>query len=129
VRLAGLAFYDRARLSDGSELRSADKAQLQKIVDGKLKSVDVVWWRSFHGKIDEERAAAIAAMADPTRNPNEHERKVAAVKLAALKAKAPGLEAYEAELAAYEASIKRVPAPPPSPSGSYGRSCSHISTG
>jgi hypothetical protein len=107
-----------ARRSDELRLRSADRAQLEKIVYGKLKSVDVEWWRALHSNVGDERAPLIAAMADPSRNPNENERKVAAAKLISLKAKgAPGLEAFAAELAAYEASIERVPARPAIPVG------------
>jgi hypothetical protein len=92
-------------------LASRDRARLMAIVYGKRwspktkapKTVDVEWWRGLHKETDETRAAQLAAMADPARNPNEHERAVAAKKLAGLKTtSAPGLEEHERQLAEYD---------------------------
>jgi hypothetical protein len=101
---------------DYTRLSSRDRQRLWALGFGKtlspktksLKTVDVEWWRSFHGLIYEERATRLAAMADPARNSNEHERKVAAAALARLKAKAaPGLEEHERMVAAFEAATKQ----------------------
>jgi hypothetical protein len=87
--------------NDDSWLRSADTVRLRNIISGKLKTVDVQWWLALHRKANDERDQ-VATMADPARNPNEHERKVAAAKLAGLRPKAaPGLEEYVRQLREY----------------------------
>jgi hypothetical protein len=94
-------------------------AQLRQIVSGKVKSVDVEWWRVINGvakhQVDakaerdyNKKLAKLDAMADPARNSNAHERQAAEaarVKLEAAGApsgrmtSAPGLEAYDREQA------------------------------
>jgi hypothetical protein len=60
-------------------------AKLRQIVSGKRKYVDVRWWREVNGVASEQVRAkqerdyqdkleAIKAMADPARNPSEHQR-------------------------------------------------------
>jgi hypothetical protein len=62
---------------------------LEAIVDGKRKLIDENWWRKAHGDVDRAKLDKLAALADPTRNTNEHERQVASDKLAAAKARRP----------------------------------------
>jgi hypothetical protein len=62
---------------------------LEAIISGKRKLIDYNWWKKVHGDVDAKLLDKMAALADPARNPNEHERKVAAAKLAAAKAKRP----------------------------------------
>jgi hypothetical protein len=62
---------------------------LEAIVDGRRKLIDGRWWIEVHGTVDRAKLDAIARMADPARNDKEHERAVAARKLAAFKAKRP----------------------------------------
>jgi hypothetical protein len=70
----------------------ADKKRLEAIADGKRKLIDADWWRKVHGNIDRAKLDKIAALADPARNANEHERRVAATKLASAKARRrPGM--------------------------------------
>jgi hypothetical protein len=94
-----------------------DRGKLRQIVTGKVKTVDVDWWRKIHGvtrqqvtaKQDKDfrkRLDAIKAMADPIGNPNEHQRRMAEEMLAKVQAAgpkvvqirpAPGLEEYDRE--------------------------------
>ena len=67
------------------------RKRLEAIVEGKRKLIDEKWWSEVFGSVDSSPAkrAKIAAMADPARNSNEHERNVALAKLAAAKARRP----------------------------------------
>jgi hypothetical protein len=65
------------------------RERLAAIADGKRKLIDAAWWRKAHGDIDRAKLDKIAALADPTRNTSEHERRVAANKLAAVEARRP----------------------------------------
>jgi hypothetical protein len=60
---------------------------LEAIADGKRKRIDWDWWCKVYGDPEGDAARAklakITAMADPARNANEHERRVAASKLEA----------------------------------------------
>jgi hypothetical protein len=65
---------------------------LNAIADGKRKLIDAHWWKKIHGDVDQAKLDKIAAMTDPERNSNEHERAAAASKLASAKAtRPPGL--------------------------------------
>jgi hypothetical protein len=107
--------------------RGADRATLRKIINGKVKSVDVDWWRHVNGcsssqvnaraeKEFKEKLAALEAHTDPARNPNAHERHAAAAALAKVQAagphrrapSAPGLAAYDRELARSLAESRRM---------------------
>jgi hypothetical protein len=106
-----------------------DRAKLRQIISGKVKSVDVDWWREENGVTPSQvnakaerdfkaKLAKIETMADPARNPNEPQRKMAEEMLAQVRAagppkgsrkrSAPGLEEYDREWA------KRQPPPLPS---------------
>jgi hypothetical protein len=85
-------------------------------------------WRAIHGVTQKQvdaraqtnyqaRTEALERMADPARNPNPHERSVAAAKLERLKAKgraaarppsAPGLEGHDRQQATFEEMLKRL---------------------
>jgi hypothetical protein len=68
------------------------RKRLEVIVNGTRKLVDADWWRKTHGDSDRAKRDKIAALADPARNPNEHERQVAERKLkAANSRRAPGI--------------------------------------
>jgi hypothetical protein len=72
---------------DGYDLKC-----LEAIANGKRKRIDGCWWREVHGEVARVKLDKISALADPTRNPNEHERKVAETKLAQARAhRPPGL--------------------------------------
>jgi hypothetical protein len=106
-----------------------DRTKLRQIVAGKVKSVDVHWWREENGvaprqvaakaeKGFEKKLTALKAMADPARNPNAHERQVAQAAFAKLQAagapkaphtrSAPGLEDYDREQARLQAELDRI---------------------
>jgi hypothetical protein len=95
---------------------SAYRDTLRRIVNGKVKSVDVDWWReengvapghvSYKSKVAfEKKLATLKAMADPARSPNEHVRREAEAAFARVQAagppkpshtrSAPGLEEYD----------------------------------
>jgi hypothetical protein len=97
-----------------------DRTKLRQIITGKIKSIDVDWWRGENGVREwqvtakaerdfKEKLAALKAMSDPARNPNAHERGVAQAAFARLEAagppktpglrSAPGLEDYDREIA------------------------------
>jgi hypothetical protein len=67
----------------------ADKDLLEAIAAGQRKRINHAWWCKFYAALDRARLAKIAAMADPARNDKEHERAVAARKLATAKARRP----------------------------------------
>jgi len=98
---------------------SGYRNRLHDIVNGKVASVDVDWWRHENGvaarQVDarlekkfKQKLAAIKALADPARNPSEHQRRVAEAAFAKLQAagrpkeqrvpSAPGLEEYDREI-------------------------------
>jgi hypothetical protein len=102
--------------------------KLKQIVNGRVKSIDANWWRKMHGVVPWQVVAraqakfqakldALAAMADPARNLSAHRRRAAEDAFAKLKAvpspelacpPAPGLEAYERELARSHARQDRI---------------------
>jgi hypothetical protein len=102
---------------------SAYRDTLRRIVDRKVKSVDVDLWRRLNGvtqwHLDKKQEKdfnaklnKIRAMTDPAGNPNEHQRRVAEGMLAKLKAAGPpkagmrsppGLEEYDHKLAQSQA--------------------------
>jgi hypothetical protein len=68
------------------------RQRLEAVAHGKRKLIDVGWWRKVHGDVNRKLVEKIAALADPARNPSEHERKVAEAKLKAAKARrTPGM--------------------------------------
>jgi hypothetical protein len=106
-------------------------AQLRKMVNGKVKSIDVDWWRKVNGvaprqvtakaeKSFQNKLAGIEAMADPARNSNEPQRQEAEKILARVRAagppkaprmpSAPGLEEYDLEQARLQAELDRMDA-------------------
>jgi hypothetical protein len=92
-----------ARQFWGAHIKDGVSSILEALVDGKYKTIDVEWWRNLFVEpfeaANSAKLDAIAAMADPVRNPNEHERRVAERKLAEMTAKKspspPGLEEYD----------------------------------
>src|SRR5262245_23805241 len=89
---------------------SAYRDRLRGIVSGKIKSIDVAWWRAENGvaphqldaKLEKEfkkKLDKIKAMADPARNSNEHQRRSAEAALARFQATGP-------------AKLKRTPSAP-----------------
>jgi hypothetical protein len=97
-------------LLDREDLNSDDRRKLRAIAAGERKRIAPDWWRAVTGHTKEDAKAkdlarldAIKAMADPARNDNEHERKVAETMLAKHAPKkprsAPGLEEYDREQA------------------------------
>jgi hypothetical protein len=67
------------------------KVRSEYLVEGVAHSLADRWGK-FFADIDRAKLDKIAAMADPARNDKEHERAVAASKLASFKAKrAPGM--------------------------------------
>jgi hypothetical protein len=117
--------------SNSGQLFPRDRQRLEAIAGWARKAppatVDVQWWRQVHGLTREQivqtltekdrvKDEQIAALADPARNPNPHQREVAAKKLAERAAKrarasgkplphAPGLEEYDRQEAAYKAAL------------------------
>jgi hypothetical protein len=106
---------------------SAYRDTLRRIINGKVKSVDVDWWRNENGvtawqvaeKAEQNlkaRLDSIKAMADPTRNPSEHQRRVAEATFARMQAagipkalrmpSAPGLEKHDRQQAQRRATIR-----------------------
>jgi hypothetical protein len=104
-----------------------DNARLRRIIDGKVKSIDVHWWRAENGvapqqlktkadKLFKKKLDALTAHTDPARNSNPHERQVAAAALAKLQATgpakasrtAPGLEDYDRAEAQFRERMDRI---------------------
>jgi hypothetical protein len=74
---------------------------LTAISDGKRKLIDAHWWAKHFKVVDQIKLDKLQRLADSARNPNEHERAVAARKIREFKdGRAPGLR----------------PQPPPLPS-------------
>jgi hypothetical protein len=95
------------KISSRETLRSADMRRLQAIMSGKQKKVDAEWWRGIAGSETSARADQLAAMADPARNPNQHEREVAAAMLRKERAKGIGLEEYDRLWPPLQKALKR----------------------
>lgn len=81
--------YIRKRASIELPKDKDQRHRLEAVVNGKRKQIDANWWREVHGDVDRAKLDKIAALADPGRNDNEHERAAAARKLAAAKARRP----------------------------------------
>jgi hypothetical protein len=122
-RVSGTANKERVR-ADAARERPADKEQrkrLEAIVDGTRKLIDPFWWRETHGDVDRAKLDKLERMADPARNANEHERAVAAAKLAAAKTRQPpGMRPRPAPLPQtssewLKARKTKTRSPPPSP--------------
>jgi hypothetical protein len=71
------------------KLDGSDRALLAAIAAGKRKLIDAWWWGRVHKVVSRVRLDKIQAMADPARNPMEHERAVASRKLAGFKTRRP----------------------------------------
>jgi hypothetical protein len=113
VKAAADLLAKDAKRSRG-RLHTDVRSRLKAIADGTRKLIDVDWWREVHGPqyihwpdlrdtVDNRaKLEKLKALADPKRNPNEHERKAAEAKLASFKPKtppsAPGLEAFDREI-------------------------------
>jgi hypothetical protein len=70
-------------------LNGADCARLTGIIGGKRKVIDAAWWAKIHRVVDQGKLDKLAALADPVRNPNEHERRTAGRKLAEFQGRTP----------------------------------------
>ena len=69
-----------------------DRDLLTAIADGKRKLIEAHWWTEHFKVVDRIKLDKLQRMADPTRNPNEHERAVAGRKLDEFKrGRAPGM--------------------------------------
>ena len=79
----------RARAASEHWSDKQTRQRLEAITSGKRKEIDDNWWITIHGVVDQAKIDKLAALADPERNPNEHERKVATTKLASAKARRP----------------------------------------
>jgi len=66
-----------------------DRVLLTAISDGKRKLIRAHWWTAHFRAIDQVKLAKLQEMADPARNPMEHERAVAARKLGEFKGRRP----------------------------------------
>src|SRR5262249_21010473 len=73
----------------GRRLDGSDRAVLKAIAFGERKLIDGAWWKDVHNVVDRGKLDKLQAMADPARNPMEHERTVASRKLAEFKARRP----------------------------------------
>jgi hypothetical protein len=73
----------------GAKLDWHDRDVLAAIAAGKRKLINASWWSGVHKVIDRVKLDKLRAMADPARNPMEHERAVADRKLAEFKARRP----------------------------------------
>ena len=71
------------------KISPADRDRLTAIADGKRKLIRPHWWTQFFKTIDQQKLAKLQRLADPARNPNEHERTSAARKVEEFKASAP----------------------------------------
>jgi hypothetical protein len=125
LRKAARDLLDEDAARPHGRLRSEDRKQLKAIADpaSRRKFIDVDWWRWVHGRkyvhayniedapANRAKVEKLEALADPKRNPNEHERKIAEAKLANFKPKqppsAPGLEEYDREQAEWKAERDR----------------------
>jgi hypothetical protein len=81
--------------------RSIDhRAKLRRIINGEVKHIGSEWWRQVNDAANKRKLEKIRPMADPARNPNEHQRRVALAKQEAiLAAPTPGLEEYDRQQA------------------------------
>jgi hypothetical protein len=71
-----------------------------RIINGEVKHIGSEWWRQVNDVANKRKLEKIRPMADPARNPNEHQRRVAAAKQEAiLAAPTPGLEEYDRQQA------------------------------
>jgi hypothetical protein len=121
IRKAAQGLLDEDATRPRARLRFEDRKRLKAIADGERNVVDVGWWRATHGPkyvhtrdlkdAAENRAKVekIKAMADPARNPNEPQRKVAEDMLAKFKPKrppsAPGLDEHDRREAAIKEAL------------------------
>jgi hypothetical protein len=71
------------------KLDGSDRALLRAVAEGKRKLIDGWWWSNVHKVVGRVKLDKLQAMADPARNPMEHERAVASRKLAGFKARRP----------------------------------------
>jgi hypothetical protein len=81
-----------AQAAAGSRTQTgSDRNKLTDIAEGKRKQVDALWWDKLHAPVNRDKLDKLQRLADPARNPSEHERTVAARKFASFKARtAPG---------------------------------------
>jgi hypothetical protein len=96
-----------------------DRALLAAISEGKRKLIRGLWWKQVHGTVDQVKLAKLQRLADPARNPNEHERAVADRKLGEFKGRRPPGLPPEApplpKVLVRRKPLKRRPAPQTSP--------------
>jgi hypothetical protein len=76
------------------------RVKLHQIIKGEVKSIGSEWWRQVNDVANRRKLEKIRAMADPARNPSEHQRRVAEATIAKLEAASPpGLEDYDRQCA------------------------------
>jgi hypothetical protein len=92
---------ERAReLFKHGNLSIGHRAKLRRIISGEVKSIGSEWWRQVNDAANRRKLEKISAMADPARNPSEHQRRVAEAMIAKLRAASPpGLEEYDRQCA------------------------------
>jgi hypothetical protein len=113
-----------------------DRNLLTAISDGKRKLIRADWWTKHFKVVDRIKLDKLQRLADPARNPNEHERAVAGRKLDEFKAgRAPGmppppppLPRTREELLARRKPRKRQPAPQTPPRRSLPASGGGVNT-
>lgn len=71
------------------KMNRPDRDRLAAIADGTRKRIDALWWDRIHKVVDQVKLDKLQRLADPARNPMEHERAVAGRKLDELKARKP----------------------------------------
>jgi hypothetical protein len=97
-----------AQLLARKGLHRFTRQALTAIASGKRTAINPFQWRTLWSKGNEPLVAKLEALADLKRNPNAHERAVAARKLKAARERAaPGLEAFERDLAAESEARRR----------------------
>jgi hypothetical protein len=79
----------KALQNPGLKIDRSDRDRLTAVSEGKRKQIDALWWKEIHRVVGRSKLDKLAEMADPARNPNEHERAVAADKLKAFNGRRP----------------------------------------
>jgi hypothetical protein len=96
VHMAMLKITEEMRAAARKLLRNSalkfdrpDRDLLTAIADGKRKLIRADWWTGHFKVVDRIKLDKLQRMADPARNPNEHERTAAGRKLDEFKARRP----------------------------------------
>jgi hypothetical protein len=109
MREAARQLLKTAKIKNG-----ADLDLLTKIANGKRKLIDGGWWKEIHNYVfDQPKRAKLAALADPARNDNPHERAVASAMLSKFKGRRPpGLHPEPPPLPPWEKWVRYVKVKP-----------------